>query len=129
MAARAVQEKIVAADPRLRECCLPVAALHVTVATLRLDSPADIDVARRMLDALQGDLSTLFPPPQRTVHVAGLECFRDRVLVAVLAPEDQARLATLSQRLIQRFQQAGLATPGNHDPVRHADSEEHKCKA
>ncbi|CAK4688043.1 unnamed protein product [Aphanomyces euteiches] len=107
----AVQESIVARDPRLRAALLPSQKLHCTLRMLRLASVQDLTVARRVLQESQGLLHRCLSSVQ--LHLSGVSNFGNRVIHAeVNCPALSEIVALLHRRLAA----VGVGLIGNHDP-------------
>lgn len=113
-AVEAVQGAMCLYDPALTPALLPTAALHITLVTLLLQSPADVQAAERVMQEARDDLFRLMPP-SRPVTLARLAVFRDRVLHVCVDDASSKKLQAVVTMLTQRFNKAGLALIGNRD--------------
>ena len=112
-AARAAQQAALALDDRLAPGVIAPEKLHFTLLTLRLDTLADIGAATRVLRGAKA-LMQRYLPARTGVTVAGVGCFRDRVLHARPHPIDRRVLARFQAELRAAFVDAGLRLLGEH---------------
>lgn len=114
-AVRALQDALVLFEPQLEAALLPVAALHITVATLRIDSRSE----RKRLQAVLADVAPMLlarylfvgsePVP---ITLQGVDSFRARGQVVFVEPQEQGRLAQLCNGMYDGLERAGFDTPG-----------------
>lgn len=109
--AERVQSDVVSHSPHLAEGCLPPTALHVTVCMVKLDTPSHLETARDILERTKHQL-VQYLPGCAEIEFTGVDNFRERLVYAKVAPNPA--LDRFSAFLIERFQSAGLRTPGNH---------------
>ena len=102
-----VQAHVLDADNRLGGAILPPARLHITLATVRCTRDEKLAVVTQVLNEMRDDgtLDECFPPDSRLVFDDGLECFRERVLVAKPAPH--AGLHRFQHELLRRLGERG----------------------
>ena len=102
-----VQAHVLDADNRLGGAILPPARLHITLATVRCTRDEKLAVVTQVLNEMHDDgtLDECFPPDSRLVFDDGLECFRERVLVAKPAPH--AGLHRFQHELLRRLGERG----------------------
>ena len=114
-AIRDVQESLVASVPILAKGCLPVAALHVTLCTMRLRNEDDVVRAREVLHAVRPKIISLLPQ-SLGLTFAGVGTFRDRLLFVNM--QDDGAVSELSKVLMEEFKAAGVSLMGNHDDLK-----------
>ena len=107
-----IQEHVVKHSPELSDACLPLTVLHVTICMMQLNNPSHISTARKVMENTKQYFTQCVPKCTDLVFSA-IDHFHDRLLYAKVAPNPA--LHRLSSLLIERFQDAGLKTPGNRD--------------
>ena len=109
--ADAIQTHIVSHTPELKEGCLPLTALHVTMCMVRLETEQQAEIAKNVLESMKPQLTHILP---RCVRIAftGVDNFRERLVYVKVAKN--LALERFVSSLIEKFQLAGLRTPGNH---------------
>lgn len=110
-AAQDVQEALCCADPRLRDGCLLVSALHVTLAMIRINTDKDLQSVRGILTDLQLQFVSLFNLETELLFDT-VNHFRDRVIHT--RPRPQPALTRFVTLLMQKLSEAGIPTPGNY---------------
>lgn len=110
--ADAIQSHIVSHTPELKEGCLQISALHVTLCMVRLDSEQQAATAKMVLESMVPHFIHILP---RCVEIefTGVDNFRERLVYAKVAKN--SALERIVSCLIECFQLAGLRTLGNHD--------------
>ena len=75
----ALQESILKAAPQYDECCIKPAALHITLCTLRLETPEQISAACQALENASAELRIM---AQRNINltIKGVSNFNNRVM-------------------------------------------------
>ena len=111
-AVREVQRGVVGVDPRLATATVPAEKLHVTLAMLRLDTDAEKAAAVQAMEAASGMVSRMLPLLAR-IRLAGVGCFRDRVLHAQLHPVDGAVVTSFVSELLTLFESHRVRLMGN----------------
>ena len=106
-----IQSEVVSHSPHLSEGCLPLTALHVTVCMVKLDSASHLEIAKSVLKNTARNFVQYLPRCAEIVFT-GVDNFRERLIYAKAAPNPA--LDKFSSFLIERFERAGLKTPGNH---------------
>ena len=106
-----VQEYITSNTPALTEGCLPISALHVTLCMVRLENEKHIATAREVMESLRARFVHVLPRCSQLTFT-GVSNFHQRLVYAKVAPN--SALDNFVFFLVERFQEAGLATPGNH---------------
>ncbi|XP_053308530.1 leukocyte receptor cluster member 9 [Spea bombifrons] len=112
--ANKVQEELLKWNPDIAEFCIPLAALHLTLGLLHLDSPEDIQRALSVVEDLRSDIRQLLPP-NLILQFEGLKDFHSRILY--MAPTSIPELTNFVQVLNGRFSSKGLTViepPGNN---------------
>ena len=99
-------------SPQLSECLINVSALHVTLCMLKLTTDQHIETARKVLNDEKLQFISLLPPCVK-LSFTGIDNFRERLIYVKVKPEPA--LSKFVSHLIERFQAAGLKTPGNHE--------------
>eukprot|EP00803_Ostreobium_quekettii_P002551 evm.model.scf_16.7 EVM.evm.TU.scf_16.7 scf_16:85314-90980(-) len=116
-AVRDAQDSMVASVPILAKGRLPIAALHVTLCTLRLKDEDAVARAKEVMHAVRPQLTSILPQ-SLGLTFAGVGTFRDRLLYVNV--QDEGPVLELSKLLMRAFEAAGIALPGNHgDPKPH----------
>lgn len=111
-AAQDVQEALCSVDPRLSDGCLPVPALHLTLAMIRIGNDKELQKVKQILNDLRFQFISLLTPDNSDLCFKGVSNFRDRVIYTKPFPQNAlARFATL---LLQKLSDAGVPTPGNY---------------
>ena len=111
--ARQVQDALVSRDGRLADGLLPVSALHITACVLQVKNDSQLETAKRVMCDAQRHMVALFSGAEPlTVH--GVADFRGRVIYGAL--ETTPEMQRLHRLLVRRFNDAGIATPGNYEP-------------
>ena len=107
-----VQSHITGHTPQLAEGCLPVTALHVTLCMVRLENENQISIAQDVMKNARPQFIHILP---RCLHLSftGVGNFRERLVYVKVAPSPA--LDKFVFFLIERFREAGLRTPGNHE--------------
>ena len=107
-----VQSHMTTLTPQLAEGCLPVTALHVTLCMVRLENDHQISIAQEVMkNARLQFIHTL--PRCLQLSFTGVSNFRERLVYVKVAP--CPALDRFVFFLMDRFQEAGLHTPGNHE--------------
>lgn len=106
-----IQGYITKCTPALAEACLPLAALHVTLCMVRLENDQHIATVQKVMESVRSRFIHMLP---RTSHLTftGVSNFHQRLVYAKVAT--CPALDNFVFFLIEQFQEAGLATPGNH---------------
>lgn len=107
-----IQSHITGLTPQLAEGCLPVTALHVTLCMVRLENDHQISVAQEVMENSRTQFIHILPRSLQ-LSFTGVSNFHERLVYAKVAP--CPALNRFVFFLIQRFQEAGLRTPGNHE--------------
>ena len=110
-AVQEVQQWMISSLPILHKGCLPVLALHITLCTLKLRNEEELGRAEEVLHSFRPQLVSLLPQ-NLPLTFEGVDTFRDRLLFVTC--KEEKLVATLGGLLRKRFEDAGLATPGNH---------------
>ncbi|XP_002733274.1 leukocyte receptor cluster member 9-like [Saccoglossus kowalevskii] len=108
-AVKTLQDKIVESVPDLRNCCSTIDKLHITVATLRIDTGKEMQIAFEVLQKLKYDLSHLLKSPIM-LHFQGLQNFHGQVLYAATNPDPI--FDNFHKQLTSCFENAGLKIVG-----------------
>jgi uncharacterized protein (UPF0248 family) len=106
-----IQGYITKYTPALAEACLPIPALHVTLCMVRLENDQHVATAQKVMENVRSRFIHVLP---RSSHLTftGVSDFHQRLVYAKVAP--CLALDNFVFFLIEQFQEAGLATPGNH---------------
>lgn len=111
-----VKQRIIAKDNRLYDFLMPDAALHITLAMLKLDSVAEISTASKAIESCRESLSHFFDNPI-PVQLEGLSTFNGYVLYSrVIAPP---AFYELQKSLIHQLALSGVQLAHEHDYVPH----------
>lgn len=107
-----IQSHITGLTPQLAEGCLPVEALHVTLCMIRLENENQISIAQDVMKNARAQFIHILP---RCLHLSftGVGNFRERLVYVKVAA--CPALEKFVFFLIERFREAGLRTPGNHE--------------
>ena len=111
-AAQDMQEALCYADPRLSDGCLPILALHLTLAMIRISNDKELQTVKQILTDLQFQFVSMFNPDSGDLCFQGVNHFRDRVIH--IKPCPQPALARFVTLLSQKLSDAGIPTPGNY---------------
>ena len=106
-----ILEHFTAQAPPLREGCLPLTALHVTLCMVRLENDRQISVAQEVMKSATSHFLHILPRCSG-LEFTGVSNFRERLVYVKVAP--CPALETFVFFLMEQFQAAGLRTPGNH---------------
>ena len=99
-------------SPHLADSCSPLTALHVTICMLQIKTSSQMDTAKKVMENTK-QFFVQYIPKSTDLEFSGVDHFNDRVLYGKVV--HNTALDRLSFLLIERFQDAGLKTPGNHD--------------
>ena len=108
-----LQDHITERDPRFVDGKLPLDNLHVSVGYVRLETESDCQKATSVLNSLQPHFASILPS-NIDLHVKGVDTFRDQLIFAKV--DNFPALIKFVHLLLQRFEAAGIPTPGNHSP-------------
>ena len=104
-----VQTEICQLDESLESTCTSLQQLHVTLCTLRLDNPSEMERAIDVLKEQHSELRSLLSPAA-ILRFKGLQTFHNRVLCSV--PEYNPVVVRLSDQLCSAMDRAGLRVMG-----------------
>ena len=102
---------ITTSTPQLAAACLPNTALHVTLCMVRLENDHQISIAKEVLENSRLHFIHALPRCSQ-LSFTGVSNFCERLVYAKVAPSPA--LDNFVFFLLERFQEAGLRTPGNH---------------
>ena len=100
-------------SPHLANSCSPLTALHVTICMLQIKTDPQMDTAKKVMEDTK-QLFIQYIPKSTDLEFSGVDHFNDRVLYGKVV--HNTALDNLHFLLIERFQDAGLKTPGNREP-------------
>ena len=106
-----IQDHITTHTPLLIEGCLPITALHVTLCMVRLENDEQISIAQEVMRSVRSQFIQILPRCSQ-LDFTGVSNFHERLVYVKVAP--CPALDTFVFSLIEKFQEAGLHTPGNH---------------
>jgi len=75
-----IQDHLMTSEPALGECCIPLAALHLTLCTVGLDTAEQLADCILALKRLQPELKEALPTSK--LNINGVDTFYNRVLYA-----------------------------------------------
>ena len=106
-----IQSHITKITPQLAEGCLPITTLHVTLCMIRLENEHQIAIAQEVMENARAQFIHILPRCLQ-LSFTGVSNFRERLVYVNVAP--CPALEKFVFFLLERFQEAGLRTPGNH---------------
>jgi len=77
----AIQNDIVTKEPRLKDCCIPNGALHLTLCTVGLDRIEQVANANQCLKLAEPELANMLPKDLKLTF-KGIDTFFNRVIFA-----------------------------------------------
>lgn len=110
-----LQSHIRNTEPVYESCCIPSAALHLTLRTLRLDNASHVSECVHALNQAKEELQQLLPNSCLKLH--GLNNFHGRVVYAAVEHSDE--LATFVDHLDLVLRSSGLCPTDGRDFVPH----------
>ena len=82
-----IQDHLMTSEPALGECCIPLAALHLTICTVGLDTAEQLADCILALKRLQPELKAALPTSN--LSVSGVSTFYNRVLYAKIEAQQE----------------------------------------
>lgn len=114
--AEGIQDIILDHEPRFESCCMPLHCLHVTLCTLGLDTPEQVEHCSEVLNRLKPELTSMVPK-DKPLHFKGMAQFFNRVVYAKV--ECSPEMYEFVDHIKLCLKNEGVEIRDNHDFVPH----------
>lgn len=111
-----IQDTILEHEPRFESCCMPLHCLHMTLCTIGLDTPEQVEHCVSVLNRLKPELASM-APKNIPIILKGISHFFNRALYAKI--EGAKELYEFVDHIKLCFKNEGIEIRDNHEFVPH----------